>query len=214
MDGIKGAIFDLDGTLFDSLWVWEEIDKRFLFKRGYDVPPDYSQAISALGFRASAEYTIRRFGLDEKPESLMAEWMDMARNFYAHEIKLKHGAEEFLRRLVGSGIKAGVATSSSADLYIPALKNNGIYGLFSAIMDTTDIRGKDFPDVYLAVAQKLKFNPSECVVFEDLPAALKSAKSGGFKTIAVFDKHSQHIGADKADFFVKDFYEAEKLFFN
>lgn len=206
MEAIKGAIFDLDGTLFDSLWVWEEIDKRFLHKRGLEVPLGYAEAIGAMNFRLSAEYTIRLFGLDETPEALMKEWMEMAHSIYANEIKLKPLAKEFLLELYRRGVKLGIATSSTQDLYMPALENNEITDLFSVIMDTTETRGKDFPDIYLAVAEKLKLAPSECVVFEDLPLAIKSAKSGGFKTVAVLDKHSDSIGAH-ADYRAKGFDE-------
>lgn len=190
MERIKGAIFDLDGTLFDSLWVWEEIDKRFLSVRGLEVPPDYSKAIGAMGFKETAEYTIRRFGLNETPDRLMNEWMDMARDIYAEEIKLKPQAEEFLLALKNRGIKLAIATSSSADLYVPALKNNGIYDLFSAITDTSETRGKDHPDIYFAAAKKMGLKANECVVFEDLPVALKSAHGGGFTTVAISDKHN------------------------
>ena len=209
MDKIKGAIFDLDGTLFDSLWVWAEIDKRFLAKRGFEVPPDYQQAIAAMGFRLTAEYTIRRFGLDEMPEDLMNEWMDMSRDIYAHEIMLKPMAKEFLFKLYNKGVKLGVATSSSPDLYIPALKNNGVYELFSVLMDTSETRGKDFPDVYLAVAERMGLSPSECAVFEDLPIALRSAKSGGFKTVAIIE----HYEAEEqfADYIIKGYDELIKL---
>ncbi len=197
MDGIKGAIFDLDGTLFDSLWVWEEIDKRFLSKRGFEVPPDYSETISAMGFRRTAEYTIERFGLSETPDFLMDEWMDMSRDIYAHEVRLKPFAKDYLYKLHSKGVKLGIATSSTADLYMPALKNNGIDKLFSIIMDTSECRSKDFPDIYLAVAEKMRLSPSECVVFEDLPVALKSAAKEGFKTVAVMDKHYVSSAGDK-----------------
>ncbi len=188
-DGIKGVIFDLDGTLFDSLWVWEEIDRRFLNKRGYEVPPDYSRAIAAMGFRKTAEYTIERFHLDETPEILMDEWMDMARAVYENEIALKPFAKELLLRLKAEGKKLGIATSSHSDLYMPALKSNGIADCFDVIADTAGYRGKDFPDIYLAVANKMGFSPSECLVFEDLPVALKIASEAGFKTVAVCDRH-------------------------
>lgn len=205
LNGIKGAIFDLDGTLFDSLWVWEEIDRRFLNKRGYQVPPDYSQAISAMGFRRSAEYTIKRFGLAETPEKLMSEWMDMSREVYAHEVFLKPFAKEFLMRLSDKGVVLGIATSSDADLYMPALINNGIEKMFSVIMNTDGLRGKDFPDVYLAVAAKMGLEPNDCVVFEDLPVALKSASSEGFKTVAVMDRH--YAPSCCGDFNIKGFIE-------
>ena len=71
---IKGAIFDLDGTLLDSMWVWNQVDIDFLGKRGFDVPPDYPKAIAAMGFHETAEYTIKRFDLKEKVKDVIAEW--------------------------------------------------------------------------------------------------------------------------------------------
>lgn len=213
MGRIKGAIFDLDGTLFDSLWVWEEIDRRFFATRGIDVPSDYSQAISSMNFITAAEYTIKRFGFKEQPEMLVKEWTEMARLIYANDIKLKDGAKEFLSELTRRKIKLGIATSSSKDLYMPALVNNGIDGLFSAIMDTFSTRDKIFPDIYLSVAQKLGVSPSECVVFEDLPEGLKSAEMGGFKTIAVYDKHAENCEESIADVCIKDFKEIGSEFF-
>ena len=70
---IKGAIFDLDGTLLDSMWVWNQVDIDFLGKRGFDVPPDYPKAIAAMSFHETAEYTIKRFDLKEKVKDVIAE---------------------------------------------------------------------------------------------------------------------------------------------
>lgn len=195
MEGIKGAIFDLDGTLFDSLWVWQEIDKRFLSRRGIEVPSDYAEKIGAMNFLRSAEYTIERFGLKETPEELMGEWMDMSRKIYAEEIKLKPLAKDFLLALKSKGIKLAVATSSVKELYMPALLSNKIADLFDHIADTSHSRGKDFSDVYLEAARHLGLEPRECAVFEDLPTALRSAHEGGFVTVAVCDRHTK-IGED------------------
>lgn len=208
--GIKGAIFDLDGTLFDSLWVWEEVDRRFLSKRGFSVPSDYSQTISTMSFRQTAEYTIKRFKLDETPERLMSEWTNMSRELYAHEIFLKPFAKEFLEKLKIKGIKLGVATSSNAELYVPALRNNGILEFFDSVADTTGRRGKDFPDVYLAVAKELGIAPSEGIVFEDLPVALECVHREGFRTVAVFDKHCLSA-PEFCDRFIRDFGELLSL---
>lgn len=206
MAKIRGAIFDLDGTLFDSLWVWGEIDKRFLHSRGIEVPPDYARTVATMGFRRCAEYTIERFGLSETPEKLMDEWMSMSRDIYAHEIGLKSGARELLEFLKGRGIKLAVATSSDENLYVPALKNNDIYEFFDFIADTSNSRGKDFPDVYLAAAAALGLKPCECVVFEDLPAAIVSAKRGGFITVGVCDRHMEPSADQRKamDFFITD----------
>lgn len=210
MNKIKGAIFDLDGTLFDSLWVWEEIDRRFLNKRGIEVPKDYSLAISAMSYENSAVYTIKRFGLSDTPDALMAEWMDMSREMYATEIKLKKGAKEFLLALKAKGIKLAVATSSTRELYEPALKNNGIYQLFDVIIDTKGKRGKEFPDVYIAAAEAMGLGPTECVVFEDLPIAILTAKNGGFKTVGIVDKHYSPVMQDNASIVAKEYCELIK----
>ena len=79
----KGAIFDMDGTLLDSMWVWRQIDVDFLGRRGFEVPSDYLEMITPMGYCRAAEYTIERFGLNEKPEDLIQEWHGMAAEAYA-----------------------------------------------------------------------------------------------------------------------------------
>ena len=82
LNNLTGFIFDLDGTLLDSLWVWSEVDEVFLSRRGLPILPDYAQSIAHLGFADAARYTIDRFGLNETPEQLMQEWYDLARAAY------------------------------------------------------------------------------------------------------------------------------------
>ncbi len=183
---IEGVIFDLDGTLLDSTWVWSQIDTDFLKKRGFEVPKDYSTAIMAMGFEEVAKYTIKRFLLQETKEDVMAEWDAMARDAYAHDVKLKKGAKELLLWLKKQDIKMSVATSNSASLFEPCLKNLGIYDFFHSFTETGDVkRGKEFPDVYLKAAEKMGVNPSNCFVFEDILPAVLGAKKGGFQTVLV-----------------------------
>ncbi len=129
----RGAIFDLDGTLVDSMGVWRQIDVDFLGKRGLSVPPDYLDAITPMGFEAAADYTIERFGFPENREEIIREWYDMAIYAYANTVPLKKGAMEYLQMLKEQNIKMAVATASDKQLVIPALTNNGVIDMFDNI---------------------------------------------------------------------------------
>ena len=208
---IAGAIFDLDGTLLDSMGVWGEIDRRFLARRGIPLPPDYTDAVSSLDFPAAARYTIARFALTDTPEMLMREWSGLARDAYAHEIPLKPHAAAYLRTLAARGVKLGVATSSTPDLYIPALRHNGVYDLFDAFTNRDEVaRGKGFPDIYCETARRLGLPPSSCAVFEDIALGVKSAKAGGFLSVAVYDRFAaleEAVIRREADIYLESFAE-------
>lgn len=186
---IKGIIFDLDGTILDSTWVWRQIDIDFLGKHGFSVPDDYAEAIMAMSFREIAEYTVKRFGLSETPEAVMAEWKEMAKEVYSSKVKLRRGTKEVLRLLQKKGIPVGVATSNHAFLYEPCLRNNGVYEYFHSFTEVDEVgKGKNFPDVYIKAAEKMGCKPEECMVFEDIIPAMESARSGGFITVGVREK--------------------------
>ena len=130
MKPIKAAIFDMDGTILDSMGIWAKIDIDFLNARGLEVPDDYMEKVGPMSYQEMAEYTIQRFHLDEKPESLIQEWDDRAVAAYSGEVRLKDGAMEYLLSLKEKGVKLALATASGPPLFGPALKNNGIYHLF------------------------------------------------------------------------------------
>ena len=181
-----GCIFDLDGTLLDSLWVWDEVDTVFLTRRGLPVTPDYGQAIAHLGFADAARYTIDRFGLSETPEQLMDEWYSLARAAYRDRVPLKPHAEEFLRKLCAQGVHISAATSSEPELVLPCLDRLGITGLFDNITTIHEVNGdKSSPDIYLLAAERMQVAPNQCAVFEDILRGIQSAKSAGFYTVAV-----------------------------
>lgn len=190
---IKAAIFDLDGTLLDSMGVWTQIDIDFLGKRGIPVTDEYVKAVTSMGFQEAAAYTIRRYDLAQTPEEIMGEWKRMCRTAYGHSVPLKPCAKETLLRLKQSGIKLGVATALSPDLFVPALERNGVYGWFDAFASLEEVqRGKGFPDIYLLAAQRLKVEPPRCMVFEDILAGILGAQAGGFHTYGVYDESSAH----------------------
>lgn len=192
MNNIKAAIFDLDGTLVDSMWVWEQIDIDFLKSKGYTPPKDLKDDITHLTFNQTAEYFKNRFNLSDSIDEITDTWHNMAYSFYSSKVKLKPGVISFLNKLKSLNIKIGLATSNSIPLLEATLKNNGIYHLFDAITVTEEVKkSKENPDVYLLCANKLNVPPENCIVFEDIIAAVKGAKLAGMKVIGVYDKASE-----------------------
>lgn len=188
LNNIKGVIFDLDGTLVDSMGVWAKIDVDYLANLGHAVPENLKEEITHLGFKEVAKYFKTRFNIEDSEKEIMNTWHEMAYKEYRDNIKLKPGAREFLQYLKDSGFKIGLATSNSYPLLEISLKSNGIYDLFDSITITSEVsRGKDFPDVYLLAADRLGLKPEECAVFEDILPAVKGALSAGMKVFAVED---------------------------
>lgn len=188
----KAAIFDLDGTLIDSMGVWEKIDIAFLSKRNLPVPDHYIKEICARSFQEAAEYTIKLFHLEESVPSLINEWNSMAVYEYGHSIKLKPYAREYLFKLKARGIKLGTATCLPKVLSEPVLKNNGIYDLFDIQCSADEVKcGKNSPDIFYLAAEKLGVAPEDCIVFEDLLPGIISAKATGMTVFCIHDPYSE-----------------------
>lgn len=190
-NNIKGVIFDLDGTLIDSMWVWDQIDIEYLSEKNLEVPKNLNDEIGHLSFNQVAVYFKERFKLKDSLDEIKQRWSDMAYYHYSTDIKLKEGVVEFLKFLKESNIKIGLATSNSHDLLEVVLKNNNIYDYFDAITITDEVSvGKHEPDVYLLAAKKLNVSPSECLVFEDIVQAIKGAKKAEMKVVGVADSRN------------------------
>lgn len=214
MQQFSAAIFDLDGTLIDSMNIWEKVDEVFLARRGISLTPDYTAKVGAMSFQEAAAYTIRRFGFSETPEELIREWTKMVEYEYAHNIRLKPHAREYLDSLRLKGVKLGVATALAEELYVPVLKNNGIFGYFEAFASVYEAeRGKGFPDVYLLAARRLNTPPEECIAFEDVLPGIKGVKAAGMTAVGVYDVHSspdEKQIRSLADRYISDFSEMMK----
>jgi len=190
MPDYKAVIFDFDGTLGDSMGIWDQIDIDFLAKRGIEVPDDYMEKIAHLGAYGTAIHTIERFSLSDTPEALIDEWTQMAKSAYA-KVALKPGAFEYLKHLKENSIKTAIATATERSLVEIALESTGISDYIDHLVTLAEVsRGKEFPDVYLKCAELMQVSPAECLVFEDLLIGLRGAKSGGFPVVAMYDKYT------------------------
>jgi len=189
---ISAAIFDLDGTLLDSMWVWRRVDEEFFAARGIPIPEDYAQALHAMTFREVAEYTIQRFNLPESPEEVMAEWNAQCYSLYLNEVKLKPGAQEYLQALRERGVKLAIATSLTHQLLEAVLRNNCIYEWFDACTSADEVsRGKGYPDIYLRTAEKLGVAPEQCAAYDDILKSIEGIKAAGMTACAVYEPLSE-----------------------
>jgi len=183
----KGAIFDLDGTVLDSLWVWRRVDERFFGARGVPVPEDYTRAIAGMSFTETAAYTIRACGLRDTVEAVEAEWLALAADEYARDVGLVPGARDYLRQLRRDGVKLAAATANRLGLIGPALDRLGLTELFDAVLTTGDIgdRNKSDGALFKLAASRLGLAPEDCVVFEDALEGVKGARAAGMGAFAV-----------------------------
>lgn len=183
-------IFDVDGTLLDSMTVWNQADTVFLNSRGFEVTPDYTDYVKSVRIEDAAVYTKERFDLPDTPEQIMDEWNRFVNNAYRNEVPLKPGAYEYLSEAVKAGFKTACATALTNANINAAFKRLKIHDMFDVIVSLEDLPGfpdKSRPDIYLHTARLLNADPSSTLVFEDVPAALKGARDGGFITCSVWD---------------------------
>lgn len=190
----KAALFDLDGTLLDSMYVWERVDELFFEKRCIPRPENYGRAIAGKSYRESAEYTIEQFGLKERWEDIVEEWTRMAADEYAHRVALKPGALEYLRLLKRSGVKLAIATALPPSLYLLTLEHHALTDMFDAMCSTNDVggRGKITGEVYRLAAERLGVDPGDCAVFEDVLDGIVGAKKAGMAAYCMKDAAQSH----------------------
>lgn len=185
----RGLIFDLDGTLLDSMGVWHWIDEEFFAKRGMSLPPEYQGVITAMQPFQAAVYTVERFGFQEDPADILREWLDMAYEEYHERLSLKPFVREYLEQQAALGVRMCVASASERRLVEAALVRNDIRKLVDPVLTVTEVGcEKGTPDIYLACAKQMKLAPSECAVFEDIIQGVRGAKAGGFFAVGVYEK--------------------------
>ncbi len=216
LEKIQSVIFDLDGTLVDSMWLWHDIDVEFLEKRGLALPETYQRDIEGMSFTETAVYTKELFQLPESIEELKYIWNQMAIEKYTYEVPFKPGAQEFLEYCKSHGIRVGIATSNSRELVNAVASALHLWDYIQEIVTACEVeRGKPAPDVYLEAARRLQAQPDRCLVFEDVPMGILAGKHAGMQVCAVEDQFSTAQYEEKkklADYYISDYYELlEKL---
>jgi len=210
----KAAIFDLDGTLADSMHVWDHICRDWLTARGITAQDNLEQDLERMTITQAAEYVIRVYGIALEPPQIMAEWEAVVIRHYKETIPLKDGAAEFVRRLKDQGMKLAIATSCFPAACEALLERHNVRDCFSIITYTDEInRDKTFPDLYLETARRLALAPDSCVVFEDFPPASIGIRAAGMGLAAVYDDSSADqwdAFKQTADFAARSFREVEE----
>ncbi len=210
LDGIEAVIFDLDGSLVDSMWMWHAIDIEYLGRFGIPLPDDLQSKIEGMCFHETANYFKANFPIPDPVEKIKEDWNRMAWDKYANEVPLKPGIPEFLEGCRANGLRLGIATSNSRELVENVASVHGLKDYFSCIMTGCGVgRGKPAPDIYLAVARELGTDPAKCLVFEDIIPGIQAGRSAGMRVCAVEDEYSAGQREEKrrlADYYVEDFY--------
>ena len=208
-DGIKAVIFDLDGTLVDSMWIWEDIDIEFLGRYGIEHPENFQKVLNGMSFTETAEYFKERFQIPDSVETIKSTWNAMAYDKYMNEVPLKEGVLEFIKALKNKGIKLGIASSNSIELVTAIIKRFDLEFYFDTINTSCEVpKGKPAPDIYLLTADNLKVQPKECLVFEDVIQGIQAGKNANMRVCAVEDAYSVDSLDEKvalADYYIKSF---------
>lgn len=210
LKNIEAVIFDIDGTLIDSMWVWKRIDDLFLEKYHLEEPEGFHEGMEGKSYSETADYFLELFpSLPHTRQELEDEWTEMAFEIYTTQMELKKGAYEFIQNLKANGIKLGIATSNDRGLAEGTLRHCQILELLDSIWTSGEAKaGKPDPAVYLCVANSLQVAPENCLVFEDVPMGILAGKNAGMKVCAVYDVDSAHQEEKKralADYYIQDF---------
>ena len=187
------AIFDMDGTLVDSMVYWKRLAAEFLESKGVrTISPDILERIKPMTMTESAALFIEEYDLPGTAESVAAEMNTMMDEHYRKDIPLKPGAAVYLEALHRKGVTMCVASATAEDLMEACLTRLGVAQYFSFLISCETVRaGKNRPDVYWESAKRLGAEPAEIAVYEDALYAAETAKRAGFYTVAVRDDSNQ-----------------------
>lgn len=196
---IKAVIFDADGTLVNSMPMWNRITYDYADFKGIYAPPGLSKIMNEMCLEQCAAYYKEKLGAEGTVEEICAEIVGMAAEKYRTAVPEIEGAAAFLQALRARGIRTALATASDLATLTPALERLGLLSNLDVLESCTTIgKSKEYPDIYLKCAAALDAEPAECVVFEDALYAVRTAKNAGFSVVGLLT--GDLTEAEKQDF--------------
>lgn len=213
---VKGVIFDLDGTLIDSMKIWNQIDIAFLRENGIENPPEnISELMRKMTVDESSEYFITHFGLSCTKEYVIKRIEELVRIQYEEKIPMKPHVTEVLDYLGSRGIPCGIATATYKSLAEAVLRRLGILERMSFLLTDEEFPvGKTSPDIFLHGAELMKLTPGEVLVVEDSLHCIETAAKAGFVTAGVYDEVSAPLRREieqTADYYIESLEEMKKI---
>lgn len=211
---LKCAIFDFDGTLFDSMYIWDMIGEVYLCSIGKEPKPSIREDIRALSLYQSSCYFKEEYAIDLSVEEIMAGINKTVENFYLHEVQPKVGVITFLNQMKQQGIATCIATASEYDQIEAALQRCQMEHLFDAIFTCTEVgHGKDEPVIFRKAMEYFDADRNNTIIFEDALHAVKTAKKDDFKVAAVFDNSEKRQTEIRqlSDCYITEFEHAEEF---
>jgi len=186
------AIFDMDGTLVDSMGYWRNMEREFLTRKGVtDNLDEILEITKPMTLEESSAYFSKTCGIDCTPAQFIAEIETIIAEHYRRDVRIKPGVREYLDDLRQRGIPMCVASATNKPLVELCLETLGLRSYFRFVLSCVEVgAGKNQPDVFLAAARRLGAEPSDCAVFEDAIYAVRSARAAGFHVVAVKDAHN------------------------
>ncbi len=184
----KGYIFDMDGTLIDSMPMWYSINEEFLTSMGVEFNDDIAREIGPMSIVGASDYLIERFGLPVTAKELTEAFMTLLYQKYRSSVTVKPGVVEFLEQCKAEGIPMCVATATETPLALEAMKAHGLLPYMEFLISCEDVgKSKRHPAIYLEAARRLNLEPQDAAVLEDVYYGAETAKKAGFYVVGVHD---------------------------
>lgn len=207
----KLIIFDCDGTLLNSMPMWDHVGTEYILSQGIDPPEDMEQKLISKTLEQSGEYYIRELGLKKTVEEYLQDIYAFVDHKYRYELDLKPGVKEFVQRVAHSGKKRCILTTTGRPCVEAAMQHHGLDKLIPIIYTCGELgMSKTKPDIYRYVAEQMGEKPEDTLVFEDAPFAVQNAKEAGCSVVSVYDKSAESgemLIQRYADFRIQDFEE-------